>query len=78
MLSILKERGFNGQSRGCGSGRIGTATSSPVLTVGTWNLENLFHPASDAGPDSDAAYGAKRYARGERPDGRSTAFKQRS
>ncbi len=28
-------------------------------TVGTWNLENLFRPGNEAGPDSDAAYEAK-------------------
>lgn len=30
-----------------------------MVTVGTWNLENLFGPGSEAGPDSDAVYGAK-------------------
>jgi len=30
-----------------------------VITVGTWNLENLFRPGSGAAPGSDAAYDAK-------------------
>lgn len=30
-----------------------------MVVVGTWNVENLFRPGSDAGPDSDAAYDAK-------------------
>ena len=30
-----------------------------MLTVATWNLENLFRPDNDVGPDSDAAYDAK-------------------
>lgn len=30
-----------------------------VVRVGTWNVENLFRPGSDAGPSSDHAYDAK-------------------
>ncbi len=30
-----------------------------MVTVGTWNLENLFRPGNEAGSDSDAAYEAK-------------------
>jgi len=30
-----------------------------MLTVGTWNLENLFRPNGSAGPDDEAAYDAK-------------------
>ncbi|MGH3622900.1 MAG: endonuclease/exonuclease/phosphatase family protein, partial [Sciscionella sp.] len=30
-----------------------------VITIGTWNLENLFRPGNSAGPDSDAAYDDK-------------------
>ncbi|GAA2774967.1 endonuclease/exonuclease/phosphatase family protein [Saccharopolyspora taberi] len=30
-----------------------------MVTIGTWNLENLFRPGSEAGPDSDAEYEAK-------------------
>ena len=30
-----------------------------VITIGTWNLENLFQPGSDAGPESEVAYEAK-------------------
>ncbi len=36
-----------------------------MVTVGTWNLENLFRPGSDAGPDSDAVYEAKLMALAE-------------
>lgn len=30
-----------------------------MITIGTWNLENLFRPGGDAGPSSDDAYHAK-------------------
>jgi len=30
-----------------------------MITVGTWNLENLFRPGNDADPDAEAAYQAK-------------------
>ncbi|OLT42359.1 endonuclease [Saccharomonospora sp. CUA-673] len=30
-----------------------------MVTVGTWNLENLFRPGQDGGPDSDREYQAK-------------------
>ncbi len=30
-----------------------------MVTLGTWNLENLFRPGSDGGPDSDQEYQAK-------------------
>lgn len=30
-----------------------------MITVGTWNLENLFRPSSDPSPESQAAYEAK-------------------
>lgn len=30
-----------------------------MITVATWNLENLFRPDSDAGPESEATYEAK-------------------
>ena len=30
-----------------------------VITIGTWNLENLFRPGDDAGPQLQAAYQAK-------------------
>ena len=30
-----------------------------MLTVGTWNLENLFRPGEDGGPADQAAYEAK-------------------
>lgn len=30
-----------------------------MVAIGTWNLENLFRPDSDAGPTSDSAYQAK-------------------
>jgi endonuclease/exonuclease/phosphatase family metal-dependent hydrolase len=30
-----------------------------VIAIGTWNLENLFRPGSDAGPETEAAYEAK-------------------
>ena len=50
-------------ARGGGSATIGVSGlvcwGCAVITVGTWNLENLFSPGSDAGPDSDAAYEAK-------------------
>lgn len=29
------------------------------MRVGTWNVENLFRPGAEAGPDSDSAYEAK-------------------
>lgn len=30
-----------------------------MLTIATWNLENLFRSGDDAGPESAAAYEAK-------------------
>ena len=30
-----------------------------MVTIGTWNLENLFQPGSEAGPDTDDEYEAK-------------------
>jgi len=30
-----------------------------VITIGTWNLENLFRPGDDAGPQLQAAHQAK-------------------
>lgn len=30
-----------------------------MITVGTWNMQNLFRPGADSGPDSDQAYEAK-------------------
>ncbi len=30
-----------------------------MLTITTWNVENLFRPGSDAGPESGAVYKAK-------------------
>lgn len=30
-----------------------------MLTIGTWNLENLFRPDDEASPESDVAYQAK-------------------
>ncbi len=30
-----------------------------MVTLGTWNLENLFRPGSDGGPDSAQEYQAK-------------------
>lgn len=30
-----------------------------MLTIATWNLENLFRPGNGAGPESEAAYEAK-------------------
>jgi hypothetical protein len=30
-----------------------------VVKIGTWNLENLFRPGSQAGPKSQQAYEAK-------------------
>lgn len=32
---------------------------STVVTIGTWNLENLFRPGEDSGPETDAEYQAK-------------------
>ena len=31
----------------------------PLITIATWDLENIFQPGSDAGPESAAAYEAK-------------------
>ena len=30
-----------------------------MVVVGTWNVENLFRPGAESGPDSEAAYEAK-------------------
>lgn len=32
---------------------------SPLITITTWDLENLFRPEDDAGPMSEAVYQAK-------------------
>lgn len=29
-----------------------------MFTIATWNLENLFRPGDEAGPESNAAYQA--------------------